>query len=251
MKRQKIRKLLLLVSFLLFPVTLYYFSPVLILQGGFSGIVTGSLLLFAAQFASSLVFGRAFCGWLCPAGGLQECCMQVEDKRLVSPKADRVKYILWVPWLFAIVFGFLSAGGMKSLDFFYMTDHGISASGISGYIVYLFILALITILAFALGRRGMCHSICWMAPFMVVGTKIRDRLGCPSLHLEADPEKCVQCGQCSRNCPMSLGVAEMVQARRLRNSECILCGRCADCCSKKAVRLTFGSPEKKAGPGRV
>ena len=31
-KRQRIRKALLFVSLLLFPVTLYYFSPVLILQ---------------------------------------------------------------------------------------------------------------------------------------------------------------------------------------------------------------------------
>lgn len=65
----------------------------------------------------------------------------------------------------------------------------------------------------------MCHSICWMAPFMItfmiIGTKIKDRLGYSSLHLEADSEKCVQCGLCSRSCPMSLEVAEMVRTGTL------------------------------------
>lgn len=245
MKRQKIRKFLLLISFLLFPVTLYYFSPVLILEGGFSGIVTGSLLLFSAQFVASLFFGRAFCGWICPAGGLQECCSQVVDKKVTNKKVNRVKYIIWTPWLLTIVLGFILNGGVKSVNFIYMTDHGISVSGIMELIIYLFFITLITVLALVIGRRGMCHSICWMAPFMIIGTKIKDRLGYPSLHLEVNPEKCVQCGSCSKNCPMSLEVAKMVRTGALQNSECILCGGCADLCSKKAIKLTFKKNSKE------
>jgi len=245
MKRQKVRKFLLLVSFLLFPITLYYFSPVLIIEGGFSGIVTGSLLLFAAQFVLSLVFGRAFCGWICPSGGLQECCCsQVVDKRVKSKKVNWIKYIIWAPWLLTIILAFLKSGGLKSVDIFYMTDHGISVSGLMELIIYLFFVALITVLALTVGRRGMCHSICWMAPFMILGSKIKDKLGYPSLHLEADSEKCVQCGLCSKNCPMSLEVAEMVRTGQVQNSECILCGECADRCSKKAIKLTFGSSRR-------
>ena len=244
MKRQRIRRFLLLISFLLFPVTLYYFSPVLIIEGGFSGIVTGSLLFFAALFVASLFFGRAFCGWICPAGGLQEGCFQVVDKKVASKKANWVKYIIWVPWLLTIILGFILNGGIKSVNFIYMTDHGISVSGIMELMIYLFFMALITLLALVIGKRGMCHSVCWMAPFMIIGTKIKNRLGYPSLHLEATPEKCVQCGLCSRNCPMSLDVAKMVQTGSLQNSECIFCGGCADFCKKQAIKLTFRSSKK-------
>lgn len=246
MKRQKIRKFLLLISFLLFPVTLYYFSPVLIIEGGFSGIVTGSLLLFAALFAASLFFGRAFCGWICPAGGLQEGCFQVVDKRVTGKKVNCVKYFIWAPWLLVIILGFILHGGVKSVSFFYMTNHGISVSGIMELMIYLFFITLITVFALVIGRRGMCHSICWMAPFMIIGTKIKNRLGYPSLHLEADPEKCVQCGLCSKNCPMSLEVAKMVRTGALQNNECILCGRCADLCAKKVIKLTFKRLQKPA-----
>ncbi|NPV02029.1 MAG: 4Fe-4S binding protein [Brevinematales bacterium] len=66
--KQKVRRSLILISFFLFPVTMFYFSPYLIIMGGIGGIITGSFMMFAAQFAHSLVLGRAFCGWVCPAG---------------------------------------------------------------------------------------------------------------------------------------------------------------------------------------
>ncbi len=60
--RQRIRRALLLVSFLLFPVTLYYFSPILIMQSASEEVVNASFLVFAAMFVSSLFVGRLWCG---------------------------------------------------------------------------------------------------------------------------------------------------------------------------------------------
>jgi len=62
MSRQNIRQFTIILSFLLFPITLYYFSPYLIIQGALEGIVVGSFIVFIAMFIASLVFGRAFCG---------------------------------------------------------------------------------------------------------------------------------------------------------------------------------------------
>lgn len=80
MKRQQIRKLLLIISLLLFPITLYYFSPVLIINAGLNGIINGSFIVFAFLFLLSIPFGRLFCSYLCPAGGLQECVFAVNEK---------------------------------------------------------------------------------------------------------------------------------------------------------------------------
>lgn len=239
MKRQKIRSFLLLLSFLLFPITLFYFSPYLIIQGGAAGIITGSFLTFAVLFFFSLFFGRVFCGWLCPAGGLQECCFTVTDKPIKNKKINRLKYVIWILWLLGIAAAFFSAGGIHSIDFFYMTDHGISASSLPGLVIYFGIISLVTVLALTLGKRGMCHSICWMAPFMVLGVKVKDRLHLPSLHLRPAPDKCVSCRLCTKKCPMSLEVHTMVAAGNMKNTECILCGECADSCPKKAIILTF------------
>jgi ferredoxin-type protein NapH len=66
-RRQRIRKLLLLVSLLLFPITIYCFSPYMIIYGAAQGIINGSSIVFALEFLSALFVGRVWCGWGCPA----------------------------------------------------------------------------------------------------------------------------------------------------------------------------------------
>lgn len=80
MKRQRVRKLLITISLRLFPITLYYFSPALIINAGQKGVISGSFIVFALIFLLSIPFGRLFCAYLCPAGGLQECVFAINDK---------------------------------------------------------------------------------------------------------------------------------------------------------------------------
>lgn len=46
----------------------------------------------------------------------------------------------------------------------------------------------------------------------VLGTKIKNSLKYPSLHLEADTENCTKCRKCSKSCEMSIAVNELVQS---------------------------------------
>jgi ferredoxin-type protein NapH len=64
--RQRIRKALVIISLLLFPATLYYFSPAIILGGASEGIINASFIVFGLMFISALFVGRLWCGWLCP-----------------------------------------------------------------------------------------------------------------------------------------------------------------------------------------
>lgn len=235
MKRQRVRKGIIIISFLLLPVTLYYFSPMLIIESAFAGAAAGSMVVFALLFLFSLFFGRAFCGWACPLGGLQECLSSATGKRAKGGRRNWIKYFIWAPWLGFVAAGAVVAGGIRRMDFFYLTAGGISVSDLQSLIIYFIVVFLVTVLALTAGKRSMCHYICWIAPFMVLGTKIKDALGIPSLHLEADPSKCANCRKCSERCPMSLGVDEMVRSGDMHNDECILCGECADGCPKKAV----------------
>lgn len=239
MKRQKVRKTIVLISFLLFPVTLYYLSPYLIIQAGMDGIVSGSFIFFILLFLGSLFFGRAYCGWVCPAGGLQVCASMVNDKKFKGGKRNWIKYIIWVPWLISIILVFLNSNGIRALDPLYYTENGISVAGMAGYIMYFGVVGMILILSLTWGKFSFCHSFCWMAPFMVIGSKIKNKLKYPSLYLKAESAKCINCRQCVRICPMSLDVNEMVRSNRMNNPECILCGQCVDTCSKGAVRYGF------------
>ncbi|MFN3331445.1 MAG: 4Fe-4S ferredoxin, partial [Caldilinea sp.] len=61
-KRQQVRRGLLLVTMLLFPLIYYFLSPYLIIDAAVRGIVNGSFIMFALLFVSGLIVGRGWCG---------------------------------------------------------------------------------------------------------------------------------------------------------------------------------------------
>jgi len=238
-KRQSIRKTLLIIMFLLFPIIIFYFSPYLIILGAAEGIVAGCVVVFAGMFVFSLFFGRFFCGYICPAGGLQECLILANGKKAKGGKRNLIKYFIWTPWIITIVILFIRAGGFTGFDFTYKTSHGISVAEPFSYIIYYGVILLIVILSLTAGKRAFCHYVCWMSPFMVIGTKMAGGLKIPQLHMKPEKDRCIGCKECSEKCPMSLDVKEMVEGGNMNNTECILCGECVDVCPKKAIKYTF------------
>lgn len=238
MKRQQVRKGIILFSFFLFPALYYYLSPVLIIQASYAGIINGSWLVFAFLFISSFIFGRGFCGWLCPAAGCQEAIFSARNNRVT--RGNKVKWFIWFPWIFAIAFFAFKAGGYHSVDFTYQTVSGLSITDVQSSVTYLGVLLLLIVLpAYTIGKRSFCHHLCWMAPFMILGRKLTNTLHLPSLKIQSDESLCSQCQTCNAHCPMSLPVEEMVNSKQLENSECILCGSCVDICKNKVIRFSF------------
>jgi polyferredoxin len=245
-RRQGVRRILLVLSFIAFPATMNYFSPYLVVEASFRGIANGSLLVFAAMFVLSLAVGRLWCGWLCPAAGLQEPLAGVNSRR-PGRRADLVKWFIWVPWVVLIVFGAARAGGWQAVEPLYGTVGGISVAGDAhrpvwaAYLVYFVVVLVFLGVTLALGRRGGCHAICWMAPLMIAGRRLRNAAAWPSLRLAATPPACRRCGACTEGCPMGLQVREMVARGSMEHPECVLCGTCADTCPAGAIRFAFGS----------
>jgi polyferredoxin len=239
--RQRIRKGLVILSFLLFPIAMNFLSPYVIIDGAANGIVNGSLVAFGLMFLSSLFLGRAWCGWVCPGAGMSEIAEPV-NVRLVNPaKIDWIKWVIWIPWVTLIALLAIRAGGYSSVNLLYLTDSGVSVDLPAKYIIYYVVIGLFVGLAVFAGRRAGCHTICWMAPFMIIGRWVRNRFAWPSLRLVADASACSDCKLCSKNCPMSLDVNAMVQRQQMEHAECILCGNCVDRCAKNAIRFSFSS----------
>jgi len=235
MKRQNFRKMLLIIAMLLFPIVIYYFSPQLIINGAMEGIITGSFIVFLAMLIGSIFFGRLFCGYLCPAGAIQEIAMLANDKSPKQGWKNNIKYVIWLIWIIVIFVCFIFRKQKLTVDFFYMTTNGISIANIYDYGIYYGIVFMIFIPCVAFGKRIFCHYFCWMAPFMVIGSKIGNLLHIKRLKLSADKNACINCHMCDKCCPMSLNVAEKVKLEKMDDNECILCGSCIDNCPKKAI----------------
>jgi polyferredoxin len=235
MKRQNTRKLFLISALLLFPITIYYFSPYVIIQGALEGIITGSFIVFLVMLLSSFFFGRLFCAYLCPAGGIQECATSINGKSPKQGWKNNIKYIIWIVWIIGIVICFFLKKEKVTVDFFYLTDHGISISNIYGYIIYYGVVFLFFIPSVIFGKRVFCHYFCWMAPFMIIGRKIGNLFHIKAIRLIANKDACINCHICDKSCPMSLNVAEKVQSEKMEDNECILCGACIDSCPKNAI----------------
>ena len=233
--RQRMRLSLILLSFILYPVTFAYVSCPIITEAAGLGIVSGGLVVFGLLFVSSLVLGRLWCGYLCPAGGLQEACSIALKWPLRTKKADWLKYLV-CPGIFgSIVLALWSAGGPETVDLFYRTESGISILAAGGIAMFLGPVLITLLFTLIFGRRGFCHPFCPSAVMLMIGRKIRNLGRWPALHLEAEKDRCTGCGTCTRGCPMSLDVDAMVGKGKMENADCILCGSCVDACPQGAI----------------
>jgi ferredoxin-type protein NapH len=249
MKRQHVRRGILLGSFALFQsfrIVHLMFSPVLLLLAAARGVVGGSMLLYGALFASSLVLGRAFCGWVCPGCGLQELVALRVRRPMRSRRAGRVKWGIAAALFATAAVLAVRAGGPRSVDPLFGTR---PASLLQGVLLLSGHLVIIAGLALALGRWASCHVVCWIAPLLVAGTRVSRAGGWPALHLEAEPGQCTRCGVCDDGCPMSLPVARMVESGAMGHDECLLCGTCVDGCPSNAVRFAFSRVPAGASSG--
>ncbi|MDR1795921.1 MAG: 4Fe-4S binding protein [Clostridiales Family XIII bacterium] len=233
-KRQIVQRRIIIISFWLFPLTIYHLSPYIAVLSGLEGVFAGCLIVFAAQLAASLFLGRAFCGWLCPVAGLTEMCGLMTTKTAKNGRARFLKYVIWGVWMGSIILLFARAGGIHAVDPMYHTEsllHGF------GRAIYFGVTGIVIVLSLVFGKRAFCHSICWMAPFMVLGTKLSRALRIPSLRLRGDSARCNGCGACTKTCPMGIDVQGKLADGRMDDPECVLCARCADVCPKKALAV--------------
>jgi len=243
-KRQKIRNGIIIFSFLLLPITQFYFSPYLIVWGASRGIITASFFTFALLMLGSLFIGRAFCGWIMPCAGMQEIFFSINNNSPKTGKLDLLKFAIWIPWISSIIILVILVGGYKKIDYFFHLEYGISVNNVYMYIPFYSVLIIFFLNSVIFGKRANCHYICWMSPFMIIGRFISNKFNFNALRLKADVTKCKECKLCNKTCPMSLDVLTMVKNCNMENTECILCGNCVDICSKNAINFYFGKKIK-------
>ena len=213
--RQKISWLLLVISvalgFLIFsPVAPWQFQQLVLrdVQGLGAPLIVGFIGL-AIVLLLTFVFGRFFCGYICPVGTIQEIASHVpihkvnlrQKKLLMAVRAGFFVLFLGMAFLFSA--SLLTLFGIR--DFFYLTLT-------AGTLVFIIVLLLSMTL-----YRPFCRLICpygvllslgaWKAVFKIHRTSA-----------------CIECKKCEKACPTDEAKLDDGKA------ECYLCGRCMEVC---------------------
>jgi ferredoxin-type protein NapH len=184
-----------------------------------------------------MVFGRFFCGWVCPVGAL------LEYSHIITEKNHRKTVgVLNKNWeKYAVLFAVLSAALLFDFSapylfsppssvyraLFEIVSRGIVAVDLT--VILLFFV--IDLLAVHYGRSW-CNTIC------PLGTVISGFSLINLFKPKVDQKKCIDfdfnCLNCERVCPMRIPVT---RANRWTMMECNKCLKCWDQCPVDAIKM--------------
>ncbi len=199
-------------GFLIFaPVAPYNFQQLILRDvaslGASLQAVAFGLILFLLL---SLVFGRIFCGHICPAGAIQELASLVPLPKIgqkwkeISRGIRALVFVIVLAAAFGWSVGIISYFGLE--EFF-----SLDVTSVLFY-VFLGVLLLSTVV-----YRPFCRFIC---PY---GLILSLTAAVSSLKFRRT-DKCIECRLCEKACPTN--EAKMGD----RKSECYMCGRCVEVC---------------------
>jgi len=102
-----------------------------------------------------------------------------------------------------------------------------------GRIIRFAILAFVLVFA-ALNHRSFCKVLCPVGALIALANKL-------TFHrIKLDPETCINCKKCNKDCPMDVPVMESQERGRSvnRDTECISCLTCEETCPTRAISNT-------------
>jgi polyferredoxin len=222
---------------LLFPLTLNFFSPYVSIDGALTGVISGSLIVFTLMTLTGLIFRRAWCSYICPWSMPSNILATVNSKSINRKKTVFIRYIIFGVWFSGIIISFILAGGILGIDPFHMTERYVSVDEPLKFITYYMVVSLLFTVTVVMGKRGACHTICWMSPFLEFGAWLGDQLHLPQYKVRSNPDLCISCEKCNKACPMSIDVMQGLLKGQIDSSDCILCGDCVDTCPKKVLSI--------------
>uniref|UniRef100_A0A832GL91 4Fe-4S binding protein n=1 Tax=Caldimicrobium thiodismutans TaxID=1653476 RepID=A0A832GL91_9BACT len=189
------------------------------------------------------IFGRSFCGWICP----MDLLFGLLDRLKVPYRfsiAQRISSSLG----FLVFFSFLGLSFFFSLPLFtnyfsHLTNFFRAITGIYFFLfdlpvdlsllVYSLSLILFLLIMELILPRFWCRILCPVGKFYGLLNKVS------LLHLRYKEGECFHCRLCDRQCYMGVNVSQNVGKGKLRSQDCIYCGNCVEACETKGKIVKF------------
>ena len=194
-------------------------------------LFSGTMTLFFFTVIFSLIFGRAFCGYICPFGALQELFGKFSKKKLIVPKkADKpLRFLKYIVLAFVTVMAWITATiWISPYDPYTAFAHIWTGAELFGEMGIGFAILVVVLIASIFIDRFFCKYLCPAGAMYGVVSKIS-----PTKIKRKD---CSSCGLCSKACPMNIDVCTV---NTVQSSECIACGQCVATCPSKGKDLNL------------
>jgi ferredoxin-type protein NapH len=199
-----------------------------------------------------LIFGRAFCGWICPMDFLYEMMDKLRGNRQwaignrikrISPKIGYgiagvllvVSALVNIPFFTNYIshltnfFRFITGSVFLALDLPFEP----SVLAYSGSIIIL----LLGLEYFF--PRLWCKVLCPVGKTYGLFNKIS------LIRLKFVEGECGECNLCEQLCYMNVKIARYIDRPDLRDTNCIYCGRCVEGCETKGRLIKIGFKKNK------
>ncbi|MFB3881510.1 MAG: 4Fe-4S binding protein [Armatimonadota bacterium] len=216
--------------------------------------------------------GRAFCGWGCPFGLVQDLLYRIRAWRWRLPRgANALKYVLLVVLVVAVPF--VLAGGSQedasdrivrqstgAIDYCALVcPVGTLEAGLPSLMISKAVRAdmswrswlKLSVLAMVIGlsivsRRGFCRTLCPLGALMAGASRLS------LLRLETDLRRCTHCGACVAACPTRARQVPDGRRPKEATAECVDCLDCVAACPEPAaLRARMGVCTVMVSHGRA
>ncbi len=189
-----------------------------------------------------LIFGRAFCGWVCPMDFLYEIIDRVKKPQLSGLQKISAKIPPQTGYIIAAFLLFVSC--LIGIPVFsnyasHLTNFFRALTGVVSLIldlpvgkdvvIYSIAVILFLLLFEFFFPRLWCRALCPVGKVYGLFNKVSLlRIGF------VEGRQCGECMLCDQTCYMNVKIAMNIDKPALRDSNCIYCGRCSEGCETKS-----------------
>ncbi len=172
-----------------------------------------------------VIFGRAFCGWICPLDAVFSYIKGREkNRKTLNPAYPAVFFLTASLLLSQPIF----ASYISPVSNFFRIIYSPFLGSIS-LLIFSGAMILPIILMEILEKRFWCKNICPIGFIYGKFNKIS------LIGIKIDKNACIDCKACVQACPMDVEIKKY--STRIRSSNCILCGICVEKCEKNALKF--------------